>query len=189
MRRILSLFCLSLALAPAARAQSTQPSPKRLGIYLGIDNNVSTVRSDAAYLAGGEVGVILAQQFIIGLGGYALASEEALVPALAGGADTLRLGYGGVRVGYVFTPAARFHPVIDLLVGGGEIRAEGSTPEREDEIIVAEPSVAMEANLGRYMRGALGLSYRLVSGSDLSGVSSASLSGVTGRVTFRFGRF
>ena len=174
MRQINLLILLSLTAALTAGAQSTtQP---RVGFYLALDNNAGPLRSEAGYLAGAEVGVILSRHFSIGLSGYGLANEEALVPGpgSATAPDTLRFGYGGIRVGYLFRPDARFHPTVDLTLGGGRVSAEGSTPEREDEVFVAEPSVMMEANFARYVRGALGLSYRLVSGSHLAGVSDAS---------------
>lgn len=179
----------ALVLGAFATADAQDREPARIGGYLGIDTNVGSIRSETGYLAGGEVAVIFKQQFTLGLAGYGLANEEARVPGAAGATDRLRFGYGGVRVGYIFMPTARFHPVVDLLVGGGETRASGSLPLREDEVFVAEPSVAAEANLSRFLRGALGVSYRFVSGSNLSGLSNSDLRGITGRLTLRTGWF
>jgi hypothetical protein len=81
------------------------------------------------------------------------------------------------------------HPVVDVLVGSGETWAKGSLPQREDRVFVVEPSLVAEANLSRFLRGALGASYRWVSGSNLSGVSNADLRGLTGRLTIRAGWF
>lgn len=188
MRTIRILVSVSLCGA-FATAHAQDRSPSNFGGFLGIDTNVGSIRSEPGYLAGGEVAAIFKQQFTVGLAGYGLANNEARVPGAPGATDRLRFGYGGVRVGYIFMPSARVHAAADLLVGSGETRAKGSLPQREDRVLVAEPSLVAEANLSRFFRGALGLSYRIVSGSDLAGVSNSDLGGVTGRLTIRAGWF
>lgn len=183
-------FALAALLAAAPTLSYAQASASSgIGFYLGLDYNVGPVRSTTGYIAGAEVAAIFSRQFSVGLVGYGLANEDAKVPAVAGGSDTLRLAYGGIRVGYLHAPDARFHPAFDLFVGAGQARARGSTPGREDEVVVIEPTVAMEANAATYLRASLGLGYRIVGGSELTGVSNASLSGLSARLTLRFGRF
>lgn len=188
MRQMRFVLTTSMLAVTALRAHA-QSAPARVGGYFGLDSNFGSTRSQPAILAGAELSAIFLGTFTVGLAGYGLANEEATVPGTGGATDTLRFGYGGVRVGYVFKPSARFHPVVDLLVGGGETRTEGSAPKREDEVLVAEPAVMMEATLNKYVRGAVGLTYRFVSGNDLVGVSDSDLRGITGRLTIRVGRF
>lgn len=176
-------------LAVASIGANAQSAPSRVGGYFGLDNNFGSIRSQPAILTGAELSATFSGQFTVGLAGYGLANDEATVPGAAGATDALRFGYGGIRVGYVFKPSARFHPVVDLLVGAGQTRTRGSSPAREDEVFVAEPAAMIEAALSKYVRGAAGISYRFVSGNDLVGVSDSDLRGITGRLTIRAGRF
>jgi len=184
MQYIASLTLLMLPAVMLAQGAGPRVSP-----YLTLDYSVGEVRSEAAYVAGAELGAILKQRFTVGLAGYGLANKEAMVPAPGAPAvEPLGFGYGGLRVGYLFGATnASLRPVADLLLGAGQIRARES--ERDDRVVVVESSVAMEANLAHFLRGALGVTYRFLSGSDLAGVSDQSLSGFAGRVTLRFGWF
>src|SRR5262245_5196283 len=183
------LVAAFLLLGPFATARAQDRPPSRFGGFVGFDTNIGSIRSETGYFAGAEVAAIFQQQFTLGFAGYGLANNEARIPGAPGVTDRLRFAYGGIRVGYICAPSARIHAVADLLVGSGETRARGSLPQREDRVLVAEPSVVAEANLSRFLRGALGVSYRFVSGSNLTGVSNADLDGLTGRLTVRAGWF
>ena len=189
MRDIPSLALTAILAAAPALAQGQAPASSRIGFYLGLDYNVSSVRSTAGYIAGAEIAAIFSRQFSVGLVGYGLANDDATVPAPDGGFQKLGLGYGGIRVGYLLSPDKRFHPAFDLFIGTGQVRARRSTPRREDEVVVIEPTVGMEANAAKYLHASLGLGYRMVAGSDLAGVSNESLSALSLRLTLRFGRF
>ena len=52
-----------------------------------------------------------------------------------------------------------------------------------------EPAATMELNVIRNVRAGLGISYRWVRGVDTDGLTNGDLSGVTGSMVLKFGKF
>ena len=59
----------------------------------------------------------------------------------------------------------------------------------ENALFVTEGGARLELNVTTYFRLGVTGGYRLVSGSDLQGISDDELSGPYGGLTFRFGSF
>lgn len=84
------------------------------------------------------------------------------------------------------------HLTTQALIGGGQ--AGKKTNERSDyhingnQFFVLDPSVAIEINVTKIFRISTGVHYRFISGANHSTFSDAQLSGVSGVVTFKFGR-
>jgi len=178
----------ALAQGGGERLGTIVGSHPAIGGYFGLDMNIGQIRSATGIFAGADIAVIFAHRLSVGVAGYGLANGDARVTSTGGVTDTIRFGYGGLRVGYVFSPAARLHPSVDLLIAGGSAQTAGAS-DRSDEVFVAEPSVIAEANLTTYLRAALGVGYRFVGGVDLPGVTDSDLRGVSARLTLRAGRF
>ena len=197
--RLLSLcgrpLLTAVVATTALHAQSAQPSsllsPHPIGGFASLDGTVTRLSGETAVLSGAEIAITLGHQLSIGIAGYGLVNQH--VPIRLGGqpvADTLRFGYGGIRVGYRVAPERPLHAGIELLVGGGEVssRVEGSAAD-EDEVFVAVPSVLGEANITSSVRAVGAVSYRFVSGVDWPGVGPSALRGVEARIGLRLGRF
>jgi hypothetical protein len=54
---------------------------------------------------------------------------------------------------------------------------------------IVEPGLNIELNLFRFMRIAVGGTYRFVSGLDMANLGNRNLSGPTANLMFKFGRF
>lgn len=152
-----------------------------------------------AVFSGGRGGLILNRRFVVGAGGYGMASENIRTDFRFddGTRPSLQLGYGGLELEVITQPSRLVHGTFSLLLGGGEAmynsRTESgstvSTRKLTSEVFVAEPGAHLELNVTRWFRPGVGIGYRYVNGSDLPGVNDAGLSGAVGTLTFKFGKF
>lgn len=161
---------------------------------------VTSVNGQTAWMAGGRGGWVVNHSLIIGGGGYGITSEvNAANSALSDQAPLdLQFGYGGVEVEYRFRPLSLWHVGLYTLVGGGSanyVKDVGSVAESQehvgqsDAVFVFEPGVNAELNLARWFHINAGVTYRVVSGVTDSALRNRDLSGITGAVTFKFGKF
>jgi hypothetical protein len=155
----------------------------------------TSMNGEAGILVGGRGGWIINHSFIIGGGGYGLANNiNAKVPGPYG-ERYLNFGYGGVELEYISQPARLIHMSYMMLIGGGGVnwRDEnmrvGSMNQESDAFFILEPEVNVTLNVTQYFRLSAGVSYRYVSGSSSAVSSNADLSGPSGVIVFRFGKF
>lgn len=197
-------FIVALALsAIPAIAVGQDPMPERartvvgrdpgFGGFVGLDVRVGEVKDVSGAFTGGEVAMLLGRRLSVGLAGYGWTAGDVRAPAGAGAAaGALRMGYGGVRIGYALRPRRVVHGTLELLLGGGGARwsdAPNGDGRDSDGFLVLEPAVGAEVNLTPFLRLALGASYRQAVGAELTGLQDRDLSGVTLRVGARAGRF
>ncbi len=151
-------------------------------------NNVTSV------FVGGRGGWIVNHSFILGGGGYGLASNvDARGLHVNGQQAKLTFGYGGVEMEYVAMPNKLVHYSAMLLIGGGGVGYRDSLymdqSSEAKAVFVLEPALQVDLNVTTFMRVSIGASYRYVSGTGLAGTSAADLSGPAALLTFRFGKF
>jgi hypothetical protein len=193
-------------LAPSATPLAAQRDDTLLGRrgtdiggFGGPVVKFSRLAGTDAVFSGGRGGVILNRRVVVGVGGYAVASEHIRTDFRFedGTRPSLQLGYGGLELEVITQPSRLVHGTFSLLLGGGEAmysaRTESgatvSTRTLASEVFVAEPGAHLELNVTRWFRPGIGIGYRYVNGSDLPGVNDAGLSGAVGTLTFKFGRF
>jgi hypothetical protein len=153
------------------------------------------VNGTAAGFVGGRGGWIVAHRFIIGGGGYGLVNSiDALVPNATG--DTrLNFGYGGLELEYIHQWDRLMHWSAMVLVGAGGVgyrRSDamgGGDVGTGDEVFVVEPSLQANLNVTKFFRISAGVSYRYVTGVTTPATTNEKLSGPSGVLTFRFGKF
>jgi hypothetical protein len=156
---------------------------------------------------GVQGGWIVNHRFILGLAGYGLASRHEVPDAMrvGGTPSTLEMGYGGLRLGYVFMPESLAHFGFGMVVGGGGLAAvsreaattvapngETQTEQRRansEAFMVFEPNVEGEVNVTRFMRIAVSGSYRFMNGIGSPGLDNASVGGPALGLALRFGAF
>ncbi len=100
--------------------------------------------------------------------------------------------YGGPIVELIFGSRKLVHFGAHTLVGGGSAQYKlpaYEEPWYEDFFFVLEPSAEITLNVTRIFRIDFGVSYRYIYGTDLDGISDRGLSGATGYLTFKFGKF
>ena len=204
MSKLLSMFAL-VAVAGAARAEpfrqiSTQAETDETllsgdivhGGYGGPRIAYGTIAGKDALFVGGEGGWIINHQFIIGGAGYGLVTQQR-APGDYGTTDDLSFGYGGFMLGYTFLSDKVVHGTFTTLVGAGGIGSHGRNDMRgsnlQDAVFVLEPTATIDLNVVKHFRTGFAVSYRWVRGVQTAGITNADLSGVTGSLVLKFGKF
>jgi hypothetical protein len=218
MRYLTLVFMLLLAATPLlAEEQTLLHGRIQHGGYGAPVIKVTTIDGGSAVLLGGQGAWLINHTFGLGIAGYGMVTERIYnrpdqpnAPEYEPTATRrLELGYGGLLLSYVNRSDELIHTTVDLLIGGGTIgfakryryadnwdsgdwdsddwdhSRSGST----DGFFVLEPSLNVEINLVRFMRLDAGMGYRWVSGVSRFGYGNADISGVTGTLALKFGKF
>ena len=186
MRRIVLLGLLSLMPGSLSAQQRTLvDGPVRSGGYGAPVVKFGDVANLFGVWAGGRGGWILNESFVIGGGGYGLTNQAHLA------FDALEMGYGGLDLEWVNRPNELVHVSLGVLVGGG-----GATYYPGNTLVgfysgffVAEPAVNIMLNVTPMFRIGVGATYRAVESLSLPELTNDDLSGFTGQLQFKFGKF
>ncbi|MBP7461292.1 MAG: hypothetical protein KBA26_08380 [Candidatus Delongbacteria bacterium] len=174
------------------------------GGYGGPECRITNINGETGLLVGGRGGLIMNKSLVIGIAGYGLVTDHRIrdyVPADSSKVY-LRGGWGGLMIEYIHSSNQVVHFTLSSLVGGGAAGYSGSLYHHhndddddkdwmyeEDAFFVFEPGASIEANIFKFMRLNLGVSYRMVSGLSLPNTENEDLSGLSGNLTFKFGSF
>jgi hypothetical protein len=155
---------------------------------------LTQVNDHFGVMAGGRGGWILGHRFVIGGGGYGLTDTVKGNEIAFGNTPDIIMGYGGVELEYIINPEQVFHFSVYTLLGGGGVsyntdRDFNWNDEESDAFFVAEPAVNLIVNMTHFLRIGVGVSYRLITGVELEGISDSDLSGIAGNITLKFGVF
>ena len=175
---------------------------------------VSTLNDKTALMVGGKGGWIINHKFSIGGGGYGQvlnisAPKEAIAeyPYPNGTARDLNIefGYGGFIMEYIGGWDKIVHYSVTSLIGAGGISYYDEIYDDDDDydddwdsrhfnldddaFFVFEPGINAEMNITKWFRVNAGVSYLLVQGVDLVGLDDSDVGGLTGTLTFKFGKF
>jgi len=169
------------------------------GGYGGATVMYSRILDHDALFLGGRGGWIINHHFVLGVGGFGMVTR---VPPPAGAPDIgedlrTEFRYGGLWLEYILFPRKLVHGSIGTLLGGGDVayRRLVHHSDREDQIVendvvfAAEPVISLELNITRIFRLSVGAGYRYVGGVSLTGLRREDLSGFTGSVILKFGKF
>ena len=214
-RRILTVtiaIASMVAVASTAFAQTPSPAPGPLvvekihnGWMFSPDLRATDLDGETGALAGGYVGRITDNSWVIGGGGYFLTNRD----------DDFKLMYFGPVVEWLARTDRRIGFGIRGLVGGGSatlplpitdvidprVLASSSRSSRRrhgglslvdptamvavrDDFFVAEPQVNLLINLSRGQRVVFGIGYRAVGSAPLLGDA---LNGVSGSIAYQLG--
>ncbi|MFC1561196.1 hypothetical protein ACFL4V_01830 [Candidatus Latescibacterota bacterium] len=158
------------------------------GGFGGPRYKLTQINGETVYISGGRGGWIINHMFVIGGGGYSLQSDiDVTLGTLSGGVKTeqkLDFNYSGFEFEYIGKSDNTIHYTIYTLLGGGNVSC-GET----DRVFVFEPAVNGELNVIKWFRINVGISYRLVTGLDISGLDESDLSGIGASITLKFGIF
>lgn len=156
---------------------------------------IGPVNGKTGVFVGGRGGWIINHSFIIGGGGYGLVNDVAALVPSSSGETLIGFGYGGLELEYIPVPYRLVNASFMLLIGGGGLmyRVEGSDVNFDshggDAVFVLEPQVSVTLNVIRWLRISASMSYRFVTGVDIAASSDRKLSGPSGGLTVRFGKF
>ncbi|MEP4535069.1 MAG: hypothetical protein ABJ004_18380 [Cyclobacteriaceae bacterium] len=169
----------------------------------GLDTKLSTINDDRTLLLGMYGGVIVNRNYLLGFGGYGLASNNDFRGTYPDDPTDRKLnlhgGYGGVILGATVFTREIVHLSFPILFGGGSMDVVdekfGDTFTNVDVTIeqsaffVVEPHAQIEINITKKFRIAGGVSYRYVTASSFKNLEDEDLSGLTSTLSFRFGRY
>ena len=141
----------------------------------------SDVGGDFAVFVGGRGGWIINHTFVLGGGGYGLASNLGEFPF----EREIEFGYGGLELEYINRSNKVVHFSIYTLIGGGGVVL---LFDRTDSVFVLEPAINLMFNVTKFFRIGAGGGYRLVAGADQD-LSNGDLSAPVGVLTLKFGSF
>ena len=172
------------------------------GGYGAITNKFTTINGQYANIAGIYGGWYVNHWFMIGFGFSGL-TNNLPVPLQYSADPSVDLSYGygqfGLMTEYVVGSRKAVHATFSLFSGAGFTVQYQRHDWNNDDIhahshddnwfFVAEPGVALELNIFRWMRLSPGVSYRATMGSDATGLSDGGLSNFSYNATLKFGRF
>lgn len=174
------------------------------GGYITPEVKFGKLHEDYALMVGGRIGTSINDNFVIGLGGYGLTTDN----DFAFDTVNIGMGYGGLFLEYVFFSNKAVHFSIPVMIGAGgfTLYEAGSTDiwdswddwdnwdnwdnELENTAaFIIEPGISLEVNLTKFMRMNLGASYRLVQFTALDRLSDQDLSCFAISFGLKFGFF
>jgi hypothetical protein len=189
------LLCLLAQPVWAQEGEEEEPKPEEETLITGgIDSGgfgalvfkFSGVNDQFAVFAGARGGWIINHQFVVGAGGYGLASTICLDEDGSCFLRQIEFGYGGFEFEYIGLWNRVAHYSLQLLIGGGGVTLLGFSA---DPVFVAEPAARLELNVTKWFRLNVGGGYRFVSGLSLASLENSDLSEFTGVLEFKFGSF
>jgi hypothetical protein len=183
------------------------------GYFIELDGGYSHFGHKSVFLPGISAGIILNHHFTIGLtadffnsseGSHGQHSENDSTSTRHHG-SSLNGGYGGLLLEYTLFPQSKIHVSFPLIIGGGMVRhsqrarpGDSTFSQNEwshnnfshgEHFFVIEPGVKLELNVVKKLRVGLGISYRYSPERDHLVTSPDLLNQLTGKLTFRFGKF
>lgn len=166
----------------------------RHGGFGGPVVKFTEINDKLGVFVGGRGGWIINGSFVVGGGGYGLANPGNFdhIMDSPGNPGSLEMGYGGLELMYVLRPDELVHFSLGILLGAGGLAwsPEGqSGNEADDAFFVVEPELDVVLNVAEFFRAGLGVSYRFARDVELFDLRDGDISGVTGLVTLKFGRF
>ena len=165
------------------------------GGYGGPVLKVGQINGETKIFMGGQGGWIINNTFVLGGGGWGLVSDQDALLDGAGGSDQINMGYGGFLFEYLIRSDQLLHFTITTLTGAGGIDNSGFDNSLDfqggntDKFFVFEGGVNAMLNITEFLRIGAGVTYRTFSGIEKFGYTDSDFDGVTGMLTFKFGRF
>jgi len=170
------------------------------GGYGAFVTKVTTINGEGAILMGGRGGWIINHVFALGGGGYGLVNNVHSRTLGPWGERFVSLGYGGLDVEAIINSDDPVHFSVHSLIGAGSVGfrndlndgwySDGYNNDHHiDGFFVAEPGINLDLNVTRWFRVSAGASYRYISGVTSGAANNADLSGPSGMLSFRFGKF
>ena len=168
----------------------------KIGAFGGPMMTFSTINGEFSHMMGGGGGIIIGGFYF---GGYGMGLTNNINYPKVDPNDPdehIEFGHGGFMTGFAIKGNSAIHPVINTLIGWGNVSIEndnlslsGVFNTKEDGVFVFEPSLQMEMNFTKFFRVAVGCGYRLVSSLDLENLTNDDFSGISASLTLKFGWF
>lgn len=210
MQWLLSLLCLTIFTLTLYGEE--KPKEQTLfgngevwhGGYGAGELKLTQLNGELGLMVGGRGGWIINSVFSIGGAGYGLVTNHKISDYYGKDSSAyLRLGYGGVYLMYINQSDELIHFTVSTLIGAGSALYTKSWSELIDHdwnynkswnreitpFFIIEPGIGVELNLTSFMRIELGASYRIVSGVDMTRTKNSDITGPSGNLAIKIGKF
>jgi len=192
-------FLLALGASPSTLLAQDQtlirPGTRQFGGFGGPMARVTTVAGETMVMGGAGGAFLIDRRFAIGGAGFAGTRAVDVVFDGTRRRGEMDVGYGGVTFEFITRPSRLVHATFGALLGGGTVSVypDAMRPrdrnDADDTFGVVEPQVALELNVTQWFRVGAAAGYRAAFGSDTDRLADNRLSGASGTLVFRFGRF
>ncbi len=156
------------------------PTENQYGGYLGPDIKITELNGEINSLIGIKGGLLIQETLLLGGAVYGSLDDVE-------GTDDI-LGYGGLYIDYFIGDPSDNRYSFNILIGAGRLD-DPDDDDNEDAFLVIEPGISTQLYINQHTRLNIGLSYRLVRGSDYVTISDSDLSGVSIGLNLNFGKF
>jgi hypothetical protein len=170
-----------------------EPSPKSKSFKMttltfgGNGINLTKVNNQFTIMTGGRGSATFNGRYTIGGGGWGITKGVEVESVTEGIYNFIKMGYGGIDLGYLIATGEKFNLGTKLLIAGGAVFKE-TVPESEDKgfkmFPVLEPTVYCQISLSKLFRFEMGASYRLIRGTNMPYISDRELSGFSCYIGF-----
>lgn len=163
----------------------------KVGAYIAPTFKLTGFGRSPGLMLGADFAVIVNERFMFGAAGTALATP---LPAQRSDDRTfnMRTQYAGVTLAVALLQVRFFSLQIGALIGGGRVCLNDERLDRcvnRAAMFVAEPELGLSFALTRVLRLVLSGGYRFAVAQPWSGPSDRILSGLTGTLGLRLGKF
>jgi hypothetical protein len=195
MKTILLFAAFVLVALPIVAQEKTLISGDiESGGYGGPVLQVTQINKQSAVLVGGVGGWIINHTIVLGGGGYGLVTDvTAKYPDPFYGSQYLTVGYGGLYLEYIASSDEVIHLTVGALVGAGNVGYKNqdmfNMNRSMDNFFVLEPNIQVNLNVTEFFRISAGANFRWVTGVRNDITSDADLTGPSGMLILRFGKF
>lgn len=207
MKRTLIVICLLAGIGQVLMAQ--QPEYRTLfgrdgnhsnGVYGALTFNYGMIDGQDALMTGIKGGWIIDHKLTLGIAGTGFMNDLRFTDKMQNNAVNLAGGYGGLLIEPIIAPFSPIHITFPVIIGAGGVayvnynwwnyeNNQEPVVWDSDAFFVIEPGIEIEFNIVRFMRLAVGASYRHTSNVRLNNTDGDVLRGFNGGFSLKFGKF
>jgi hypothetical protein len=155
----------------------------------GSGIKISRFKGQTAIMTGGRGACIINERFMVGGGGYGIANDIFLSSATPDTFRFLKMGYGGLELGYIFTTGKIGYLGGSILIAAGAVFWE-SLPKSETNDFkifpVMEPSVHGVLRLTRLIGLNMSVGYHYANGAGSAFIKDQDLCNFAGYIGLLF---
>lgn len=170
------------------------------GAYGALTFGYTSIDGRDALMSGMKGGWIIDHRLTLGFSGTGFMNDLRFTDKLSNEAVNMAGGYGGLLIEPIIAPFAPVHIAFPVIIGAGGVAYVNynrwnydsysePTVWDSDVFFVLEPGVEIEFNVVRFMRLAVGASYRHTSEVMLLNTNKDVLRGFNGTFSLKFGKF
>ena len=174
------------------------------GGYFALTTHYSRIMGQDAFSAGVRFGYMMNHVFTLGFAGSGFVNDIPFSNILPSEKVYLQGGYGGLLLEPVVGARFPVHVTFPVMIGGGAVLynkegfyediGENYAHEEWEEVdtdifFVVEPGVNLEFNVAKFFRCGLEAKYRYANGRHLVTSPGNMLTGWSGGLTLKFGKF